>query len=255
MIAKVVPAPSHPPPAPLGSSASGTNLFSLHALFILACVHGDRVGARRPLPPRLSARRRYFSHSLSLPSPLSPSSRVFLLLSLPWSPRSCVLDSRCMPGRLTPSEGPLALASAYKAAPFSCSLQSLSFLSLSLSLPLSLSLSLSPIQLSFSWSSFSSPPSFVLLVYVGDPCRTQGHHTSNKARWPLLTTQSVSPHGLGDEGPHSPLFRWSTSAHNPPLDIPLIQTPLSGARWPAHAVGGCELPKGGPPGSHILPVI
>ena len=59
-IAKVV-------PATLGSWASGTNLFSLRALFILACVRGARVGARRPLSPRLSARRQYFSHSLSLP--------------------------------------------------------------------------------------------------------------------------------------------------------------------------------------------
>ena len=72
-IAKVVPAPSHPP-APLGSSASGTDLFSLHALFILACVRGAREGARRPLPPRLSARRRYFSHSHSLPGPPFSSS-------------------------------------------------------------------------------------------------------------------------------------------------------------------------------------
>ena len=48
-IAKVVPAPSHPP-VPLGSSASGTNLFSLHALFILACVRGGSGGSPQAPP-------------------------------------------------------------------------------------------------------------------------------------------------------------------------------------------------------------
>ena len=116
------------------------------ALFILACVRGARAGARRPLPPRLSARRRYFSHSHSS---LAPSLFFFVssFFSLPWCMRPCVLDSRRMPGRHTPSEGPLALASAYQAARFSCSLPSLSLLSLSLFLSLSLSLSYSVILL------------------------------------------------------------------------------------------------------------
>ena len=174
--------------------------------------------------------------------PFPPLPRVFLFLSLPWCPRPCVFGFPPHAGLPYSIRRPLALASAYQAAPLSCSLPSLSLLSrslsssLSLSLSLSLSHSLSPIQLSFSWSSFSSPPSFVLLVFVGDPCCTQGHHTSNKARWPLLITQSVSPHGSGDESP-SPLTTVWVTAHNPPPDFPLIQTPLSGARWPAHAEG------------------